>query len=48
MRVLLVHPPCGPRTIGLRHIARMEPLGLETVGAWVFRGRNTNYDKIGK
>ncbi len=35
MRVLLVHPPCGPRTIGLRHIARMEPLGLETVGAAV-------------
>ncbi len=35
MRVLLVHPPCGPRTIGLRHIAKMEPLGLETVGAGV-------------
>ena len=35
MKVLLVHPPCGPRTIGLRHIAKMEPLGLETVGAGV-------------
>lgn len=35
MRILLVHPPCGPRTIGLRHIAKMEPLGLETVGAGV-------------
>ncbi len=33
MKVLLVHPPCGPRTIGLRHLAKMEPLGLETVGA---------------
>lgn len=35
MKVLLVHPPCGPRTIGLRHLAKMEPLGLETVGAGV-------------
>lgn len=35
MKILLVHPPCGPRTIGLRHIAKMEPLGLETVGAGV-------------
>jgi radical SAM superfamily enzyme YgiQ (UPF0313 family) len=35
VKVLLVHPPCGPRTIGLRHIAKMEPLGLETVGASV-------------
>lgn len=35
MKVLLVHPPCGPCTIGLRHIAKMEPLGLETVGAGV-------------
>ncbi len=35
MKVLLVHPPCGPRTIGLRHLAKMEPLGLETIGAAV-------------
>jgi len=35
MKVLLVHPPCGPRTIGLRHLAKMEPLGLETVGAGI-------------
>jgi radical SAM superfamily enzyme YgiQ (UPF0313 family) len=35
MKVLLVHPPCGPLTIGLRHLVKMEPLGLETVGAGV-------------
>lgn len=35
MKVLLVNPPCGPRTIGMRHISRIEPLGLETIGAAV-------------
>jgi len=33
MKVLLINPPCGPRTIGLRHIARIEPLNLELLGA---------------
>lgn len=33
MKVLLVNPPCGPRTIGLRNIARIEPLNLELLGA---------------
>lgn len=35
MRILLIHPPCGPRTMGVRHIARLEPLGLELIGAAV-------------
>ncbi len=35
MKILLINPPCGPRTIGLRNIARIEPLGLELVGAGV-------------
>lgn len=35
LNILLVNPPCGPRTIGLRNIARIEPLGLEMVGAGV-------------
>ncbi len=35
MKVLLVHPPCGPRTMGVRRIARLEPLGLELIGAGV-------------
>ncbi|MCC7414248.1 MAG: cobalamin-dependent protein [Gammaproteobacteria bacterium] len=33
MKVLLINPPCGPRTIGLRHIARIEPLNLELLAA---------------
>jgi len=33
VKILLVNPPCGPRTIGLRNIARIEPLGLELLGA---------------
>jgi radical SAM superfamily enzyme YgiQ (UPF0313 family) len=37
MRILLVNPPCGPRTIGLKNIAKIEPLGLEMVGAGVSR-----------
>jgi len=35
LRILLINPPCGPRTIGLRNIARIEPLGLEMIGAAV-------------
>jgi hopanoid C-3 methylase len=35
MKVLLVNPPCGPRTIGMRYICRIEPLGLEQIGAAV-------------
>lgn len=35
MNILLINPPCGPRTIGLRNIARIEPLGLELIGAGV-------------
>ncbi len=35
MKILLINPPCGPRTIGMRHIARIEPLGLEQIGAGV-------------
>ncbi|MCP5074675.1 MAG: radical SAM protein [Rhodobacteraceae bacterium] len=37
MKILLINPSCGPRTIGLRNIARIEPLGLELVGAGVSR-----------
>jgi len=33
MNILLINPPCGPRTIGLRNIARIEPLNLELLGA---------------
>ncbi len=33
MRVLLINPPCDQKTIGLRHIAKIEPLGLELIGA---------------
>lgn len=35
LRVLLINPPCEARTIGLRHIAKLEPLGLEMIGAGV-------------
>lgn len=37
MKILLVNPPCGQRTIGMRRISRLEPLGLETIGAMVSR-----------
>lgn len=37
MKILLINPPCGSRTIGLKNIARIEPLGLELVGAGVSR-----------
>ncbi len=33
MKVLLVNPPAGDLTIGLRHIAQVEPLALEIIGA---------------
>lgn len=33
MKVLLINPPCGERTIGLKNIARIEPLNLELLGA---------------
>ncbi len=35
MNVLLINPACGPRTVGLRHIARIEPLNLELLGTAV-------------
>ncbi len=35
MRILLINPPCDPRTIGLRHMAKIEPLGLELLGGAV-------------
>lgn len=37
MKILLINPPCGPRTIGLKNMAKIEPLGLELVGAGVSR-----------
>ena len=33
MRILLVSPPSGELTIGLKHLAKVEPLGLEIIGA---------------
>lgn len=33
MKILLINPPCGPRTIGLKHVARIEPLNLEILAA---------------
>ena len=35
MKILLVNPRSGELTIGLRHIAKVEPLGLEVLGAAV-------------
>lgn len=35
MRILLVNPPCDRRTIGLRNMAKIEPLGLELIGGAV-------------
>ena len=32
MKILLINPPCDPRTIGLRNMAKIEPLGLELLG----------------
>jgi hypothetical protein len=33
VRILLVSPPSGELTIGLKHLAKVEPLGLEIIGA---------------
>ncbi len=33
MKILLVSPPSGELTIGLKHLAKVEPLGLEVIGA---------------
>jgi radical SAM superfamily enzyme YgiQ (UPF0313 family) len=33
MKILLVNPPSGELTIGLKHLAKVEPLGLEIIGA---------------
>jgi radical SAM superfamily enzyme YgiQ (UPF0313 family) len=35
VKILLINPPCGPRSIGLKNMARIEPLSLELVGAGV-------------
>jgi radical SAM superfamily enzyme YgiQ (UPF0313 family) len=35
MKILLINPPCGERSIGLKNMARIEPLSLELVGAGV-------------
>ena len=35
MKILLINPPCGERSIGLKNMARIEPLSLELVGAAV-------------
>ena len=33
MKILLVSPPSGDLTIGLKHLAKVEPLGLEIIDA---------------
>jgi hopanoid C-3 methylase len=35
MRILLVNPPSGDLTVGLKHLAKVEPLGLEILGGAV-------------
>ncbi len=35
MRILLVNPPSGDLTVGLKYLAKVEPLGLEIIGAAV-------------
>lgn len=35
MKILLVNPPSGSLTVGLKHLAKIEPLGLEIIGASV-------------
>ncbi|MFC4346814.1 B12-binding domain-containing radical SAM protein [Kordiimonas lipolytica] len=35
MKILLINPPCGDHTIGLKNIAKIEPLNLELLGAMV-------------
>lgn len=33
MKILLINPPCGTRTIGLKNLTKIEPLNLELLGA---------------
>lgn len=35
MKILLVNPPSGDLTVGLKYLAKVEPLGLEIIGASV-------------
>lgn len=35
MKILLVNPPSGALTMGLKHLSKVEPLGLEILGAAV-------------
>lgn len=35
MKILLVNPPSGDLTVGLKHLAKVEPLGLEIIGGAV-------------
>ena len=35
MKILLVNPPSGELTMGLKHLSKVEPLGLEIIGASV-------------
>ncbi|MCK6578712.1 MAG: B12-binding domain-containing radical SAM protein [Anaerolineae bacterium] len=35
MKILLVNPPSGELTMGLKHLSKVEPLGLEIIGAAV-------------
>ncbi|NOZ66411.1 MAG: radical SAM protein [Alphaproteobacteria bacterium] len=35
MKVLLINPPCGVRTIGLKNLTKIEPLNLELLGATI-------------
>ena len=35
MKILLVNPPSGTLTVGLKHLAKVEPLGLEIIGGAV-------------
>jgi len=39
MKVLLINPPCGVRTIGLKNLTKIEPLNLELLGA-MLKGRH--------
>ncbi len=39
MKILLINPPCGTRTIGLKNLTKIEPLNLELLGAMV-KGRH--------
>ncbi len=35
MKILLVNPPSGALTVGLKYLAKVEPLGLEIIGGAV-------------